>query len=199
MLKNKRLLKKLPEKIEVERSKQSKSCKELMVMFQDGRINDPQHCWAPMGIRPNVPKQIVREYTYVFSAVCPFDGTMDSLILPFVNAETMSTFLKIISTRHPQKYILMFMDQAGWHKTRKLIIPDNIKIDWLPPYSPQCNPAEHVWDEIREKWFDNRVFNSIKKVENNLVNALNVLEKDKEKIIKMTAFDWIISNSLNAP
>ncbi len=66
-------------------------------MFQDegrfGRINDPRRCWAPDGIRPDVPAQFVREYTYVYAAVSPDDGTLDSLILPEVNAEAMSIFL----------------------------------------------------------------------------------------------------------
>jgi len=172
-------------------------------MFQDegrfGRINDPRRCWAPEAFRPYVPMQIVREYTYVFTAVCPFDGTMDSLILPYLNAETMSIFLDEVSSRHSEEFILMFMDQAGWHKARKLIIPENIKIAWLPPYSPQCNPAEHVWEEIREKWFDNRIFKSLKEVEITLLHALKSLENDKENIESMTAFKWIFSNPLIAP
>ena len=189
--------------IKNERLKQARAGKELRVMFQDegrfGSINNPRRCWAPEGFRPDVPEQIVREYTYVFTAVCPFDGTMDSLILPYVNTETMSIFLEIISSRHPKEFILMLMDQAGWHKSSKLIIPDNIKPIWLPPYSPQCNPAEHIWEEIREKWFENHVFKSLKAVEKTLEKALIYLENDKEKIVSMTGFEWVISNPLNAP
>ena len=181
---------------------QLKRGKKLRVMFQDegrfGRINDPRNCWAPKGTRPNVPSQMVREYTYVFACVCPFDGVMDSLILPYVNSQTMSKFLEVVSSRHPDDFILMFMDQAGWHKANALVIPKNIKIKWLPPYSPQCNPTEHVWENVREEFFNNHVFKSLKAVEDTLEKALKSLENDQSKIANMTGFKWIISNSLNA-
>jgi len=60
----------------------------------------PRHCWALKGTRPVVPRQFVREYTYAYAAVSPYDGILDSLVLPDVNAESMSIFLSIISERH---------------------------------------------------------------------------------------------------
>ena len=83
-------------------------------MFQDegrfGRISDPRRCWVPSGLRPDVPTQVVREYTYAFAAVSPHDGTMDSLILPEVNACMMSIFLEEVATRHPGDLILMLRE-----------------------------------------------------------------------------------------
>jgi hypothetical protein len=80
-------------------------------MFEDearfGRINDPRRCWAPEGLRPEVPVQIVREYTYLFGAVSPHDGVLDTLILPEVNAEAMSVFLAEVAQHHRQDYILL--------------------------------------------------------------------------------------------
>ena len=171
-------------------------------MFEDegrfGRINDPRRCWSPPGIRPNVPCQIVREYTYVFSAVSPHDGVLDSLILPEVNSETMSIFLKEVSVRHVDEFILMVLDGAGWHKSKYLIIPENMLLISLPPYSPEINPAEHIWEEIREKWFKNEVFRDLKAVEDKLVEALIVLEKDKNRISSLVGFAWIKKILLNA-
>ena len=171
-------------------------------MFQDegrfGRINDPHRCWAPKGVRPEVAVQIVREYTYAYAAVSPHDGVMDSLILPEVNAEAMSIFLAEVAKRHPDEFILMVMDQAGWHKARDLVIPKNIRLAWLPPYSPQCNPVENIWDEIREKWFPNLVFNSLEAVEDTLVEALLALENDNKRTQSIAGFEWIVRLSLNA-
>jgi hypothetical protein len=83
-------------------------------MFQDetrlGRINDPRRCWAPKGIRPEVGKQIVREYIYAYGVVCPFDGSLDSLVWPVVTAKAMSIFLAEVARRLPQEFILMFLD-----------------------------------------------------------------------------------------
>jgi len=88
----------------------------------------------------NVPSQIVREYTYGYVAVSPHDGTMDSLILPQVTKEAMSIFLREVSDRHPDEFILMVVDGAGWHKASALIVPDNMALYFLPPYSPQTQP-----------------------------------------------------------
>lgn len=171
-------------------------------MFQDegrfGRINEPRRCWAPKGIRPNVHLQFVREYTYAYVAVSPHDGVMDSLILPEVNAEAMSIFLAELAKRHPYEFIMVVMDQAAWHKANDLVIPENIRLTWQPPYSPQCNPVENIWDEIREKWFPNLVFKSMQAVEDNLVTALVDLENDNERTQSIAGFEWIISICLNA-
>jgi hypothetical protein len=166
-------------------------------MFEDegrfGRISDPRRCWAPKGIRPDSPAQFVREYTYAFAAVSPLDGVLDSLILPEVNAKTMSLFLSEVSSRHPEDFILMFMDRAGWHRANDLIIPENMRLEWLPPYSPQCNPVEHLWDEIREKHFCNLVFHSLDAVEASLCTALASLEASPQKVASLTGFEWIVS------
>jgi len=140
-----------------------------------------------------VPAQLVREYTYVFAAACPLDGGLDSLILPEVNAEAMSLFLHEVSQRHLDEAILMFLDGAGWHKARRLEIPVNIRLVPLPPYSPQLNPVEHLWDEIREKWFPNKVFRNLDAVEDTLMEALVALENNPSRVRSLTDFDWIIS------
>ena len=110
----------------------------LRLMLQDegrfGRINTPRRCWAPRGMRPDVPSQIVREYTYAYVAVSPHDGAMDSLILPHVSEQAMSIFLREVSDRHPDEFILMVMDGAGWHKANALSVPENMALIFLPPF-----------------------------------------------------------------
>jgi len=97
--------------------------------------------------------QMVREYVYIFGAVSPLDGCHDSLVLPRADSEAMSIFLKEVSLRHQEEHIVMFMDQAGWHTSKTLTIPPNIELAFLPPYSPELNPQEQIWDELREKFF----------------------------------------------
>ena len=185
-----------------EMQRQSLKNKSVRLMFQDegrfGRINKPRRCWAPKGTRPDIHVQVVREYTYAYVAASPHDGVMDSLILPEVNAYAMSIFLAEVAKRHSDEFILMVMDQAGWHKAKDLTIPENIRLIWQPPYSPQCNPIENIWDEIREKWFPNLVFKSMQAVEDTLAEALIALENDHEKIQSITGHKWIISISMNA-
>jgi hypothetical protein len=98
-------------------------------MFEDearfGRISDPRRCWAPPGVRPEVNTQIVREYEYAFAAVSPHDGTLDTLVLPSVNAEARSVFLSEVSQRPPNEWILMVLDGAGGHRAKRLPVPAN--------------------------------------------------------------------------
>jgi hypothetical protein len=149
-------------------------------------------------MRPNVPCQMVREYTYAYVAVSPHDGVMDSLVLPEVNAQAMSLFLGEVSSRHSDEFILMVMDGAGWHKAKELKVPENMHLIFLPAYSPQLNPVEHVWENIRENWFRNEVFASIDAVENQLVKALSDLENHPAEVASLTGFSWIIDITLNA-
>ena len=170
----------------------------LRIMFQGearfGRISDLKRRWAKEGVRPEVIGAMVREYVYVFGAVSPKDGCHDSLVLPFANTEAMSIFLEEVGHRHSDEHILMFMDQAGWHKTKALKIPRNIEIAYLPPYSPDLNPQEQIWDELREKFFGNKLFKSIKAVIDNAVKGLQVLESLRERLKSITHREWILNS-----
>ena len=171
-------------------------------MFQDearfGRISDPRRCWAPAGTRPEVSTQVVREYEYAFAAVSSHDGTLDTLVLPSVHAEAMSVFLAEVSQRHPDEWIVMVLDGAGWHKAKRLRVPPRMRLVFLPPWSPQLNPVEHLWDEVREKWFANRVFASMSAVEEQLIAALKTLEEDSPRVASLAGFEWIRNILLNA-
>jgi len=169
---------------------------DAVIAFQDearfGRINAPHQCWVK-GERPVVYCQIVREYTYAYASCFPFDGTLDSLIIPGVFTEAMNVFLSEVAKRHSDKYILMFLDNAGWHTARSLKTPLNIRLVPLPSYSPELNPTEHIWDELREKFFHNLTFDSIGAVEDQLECGLFELENDKSLIQSATGFDWIVT------
>lgn len=167
-------------------------------MFQDearfGRVSRPRSCWAPVRQRPEVGGQIVREYVYVFGAVSPSDGHHDSLILPFSNTESMNIFLEEVGRRHPEEQILMFMDQAAWHKSKALRIPSNIELAFVPPYSPDLNPQEQIWDELREKFFANRLFSTMKAVIEQAIIGLQHIEKSAEVVKSLTAREWMNLN-----
>ena len=98
-------------------------------------------------MRPSVGSQVVREYVYAYVAVCPQDGQMTSMILPWVDAKLMSIFLAHSSAQFPDEHCVMLLDGAGWHKANDLVVPANMTLVSLPPYSPELNPAEHVWGE----------------------------------------------------
>lgn len=165
-------------------------------MFQDearfGRISDVRRCWAPKPVRPLCQAMLTHEYTYAYGAVDVCSGELDSLILSHVNTECMQVFLNEVSARHPQALIVMVIDGAGWHRSDKLKAPANIFLLKLPPYAPELNPIEHVWDELREKFFHNRVFNSLDALEDHLELALKTLENSANTVNSIVSWLWII-------
>ena len=74
---------------------------------------------------------------------------LDSLVLPWVNAETMSLFLAEVAQRHANEFVLMVMDQAGWHIAGELVVPPNMRLMLLPPYSPDFNPIEMAFSKLK--------------------------------------------------
>ena len=164
-------------------------------MFQDegrfGRINDPRRCWAPSGVRPVIRTQIVREYLYGFAAVSPGDGQLTSAVMPWADTETMSLFLAEVAKEYPSDYILMFLDGAGWHKAKDLRIPSRMALEFVPPHSPECNPAEHLWEDIRENHFGNDAMESMEQVDARLTAGFKDLHANAAKVKSMTCFSWM--------
>jgi len=164
----------------------------LLLMAQDegrfGRLSRPHACWSPPGVRPLAPSQFVREAMYAFTAVAPSIGELCSLVLPHANTAMMNLFLEHVSSTFSQYFIVMQVDQAGWHCAKALIIPENMRLIAQPPYSPELNPVEHIWEELREKYFYNRVFPSLESLTDVLCLALNTLAGDQQRVKSMTNF-----------
>ena len=175
--------------------------KPLRVMFQDearfGRISDTRRCWCPRPIRPLTMAMVTQEYTYAYAAVSVREGALDTLILPHVNSGCMQIFLDEVSARHTEDRIVMILDGAGWHKSLSLKIPANMRLISLPPYSPELNPVEHLWDELREKAFGNVVFNSLDALEDHLEASLRAMEQDTPRVHSIVAWPWIMSALMN--
>ena len=165
---------------------------KVLIMAQDegrfGRINIPRASWAPIGKRPFAPRQVVREAFYAYCAVCPSLGKMSSLLLPYANTDMMNLFLDQVSKDFNHNEIIMQVDGAGWHKSKDLKIPPNIHFIIQPPYSPEVNPVEHIWDEIREKKLHNKAFKTISKTMDDVSEGINELSNNHEYLKSMTFF-----------
>ncbi|MDN5936444.1 MAG: IS630 family transposase [Nitrosospira sp.] len=122
----------------------------LRLMFQDearfGRLSDTRYCWAKRPLRPCIKAMMTYQYTYAYAAVSPQDGRSDSLLLPYVNSQCMQLFITEIGRRYPHENIVMVLDGAGWHRSAGFKLPDNLRLLFLPPYSSELNPQEHIWD-----------------------------------------------------
>jgi putative transposase len=164
-------------------------------MFADeagfGRINKPKRCWVPKGVRPVVPCHHIREYRYAYGAVEPLTGESFFLVLPWSNTDCMNIFLSHLSDEFPNDMILLAVDQASWHTTKKLVLPKNIQLFFLPPATPEMNPIEQIWKEIRKLGFKNEYFQTLEKVVLRLCDTIMSLSHSTIKSI--TGRNWILS------
>ena len=194
--------KKLPETMAAILKPEEVQGRRVRLIFQDearfGRMVRIRRCWAPTPERPVVNNGYERQFVYVYAAVSPIDGELDWMICPKMNTEWMSEYLAQVAAAHPGEFMVMVIDGASSHVAKDLVVPENIRLLRLPPYSPELNPQEHVWDEIREKEFPNRVFSDLAGVTNQLEQGLPQLAADHKRLRSLTAWPWIISRNLNA-
>ena len=162
-------------------------------MFEDeagfGRINKPKYCWCFPGLRPSVPCHHIREYRYAYGAVEPLTGESFFLVMPSCNTICMNLFLSELSKTYPNDRIILPCDGASWHTTNALEVPSNIHLIFLPPATPEMNPTEQIWKEIRKLGFRNEIFDSLKDVVDRLCDTIKSFTHDMIK--STTGRDWI--------
>ena len=116
-----------------------------------GQKNPITRRWARKGTRPAAPKDQRTASAYLFGAICPKEGKGAALVMPRCVTEAMSLHLAEISRAvAPDAHAVILLDQAGWHQARTLAVPDNITLMPLPAYAPELNPAENVWQYMRD-------------------------------------------------
>lgn len=171
-------------------------------MFQDearfGRMVRIRRCWAEKPLRPTVCNGYEREFLYVYGAVSPMQGQLDWMIAGEMNTARMTQFLAQVSAAHRREFIIMVVDGASSHVAKDLVVPKNMRLLKLPPYAPELNPQEHVWDELREKEFPNRVYTDMASVRAQLEDGLPRLAANRKAIRSLTAWPWIDKLILNA-
>jgi len=139
-----------------------------------------------------------REFTYVYGAVSPLTGELDWSLSQQMNTTQMNGFLAQVSQAHPNELIVMVLDGASSHKSKNLVVPENLRLIPLPGYSPELNPQEHIWDEVREKSFPNLVLDQMALVVQRLKQGLSDLVEHPDRVRSITAWPWIVSANLKA-
>ena len=121
--------------------------------------------WFPRGSRTSVPVKLGFKNFYVYSAVNVYRGDDFSFVMPNVDTECMNVFLSEMSKNLKDKEAICVMDGAGWHKSKALIVPKNIEIIYLPPYSPELNPVEKLWQYMKSHIIKNKIYDNIDDLE----------------------------------
>jgi transposase len=147
--------------------------------------------WGKCGSRPRAPRDRRYEWAYLFGAICPERRVGAAVIMPEVNIEAMNEHLAEISRRVSIGAIaVLVLDGAGWRTSGRLKLPDNIVLLPLPPYAPELNPMENVWEYMRGNWLSHRVWDSYEAIVDACQEAWNMLMRIPERIASITKRAW---------
>ena len=175
--------------------------KAIEIWFQDearvGQKGTLTYVWALCGTRPRAVQDTRYKWTYLFGAVCPERAVGAGLVLPRANIGAMNLHLAEIS-KHiaPSAHAILVLDGAGWHVSRKLIIPENISLLKLPPYAPELNPVENVWAYLRGTKLAHRLFDTYDDIVNTCCDAWNSFIADTKTIRSITTREWATCQKL---
>lgn len=149
--------------------------------------------WSPKGERPVADVHHRYEWTYVYGFVCPATGETEWYILPRVNTDWLNEALKEFAQAVgacAEKRILLTIDGAGWHHSGRLEVPEGIHLEFLPPYSPELQPAERLWS-LTDEPLVNRCFDTITMIEDILCQrCLIIANAMQEQVRNLTNFHW---------
>ncbi len=169
----------------------------IEIWFQDearaGQRGTLTRIWAAKGSRPRAVRQQQFQAAYVFGAVCPTEGKAAALVMPKANSDSMQHHLDLISIAiTPGKHGVLVEDRAAWHMTGKLLIPENLSILPLPPYSPELNPVEQVWQQLRQSDWANRCFADYDQIVDVCCNAWNQFASQPDIIRNLCTRQWTV-------
>lgn len=149
-------LKKLPEALRhIKETKfQSGSFSSINVYFQDesrfGLLTIQRRILTVKGVKPLMPYQHKFKNFYLFGAYSPITGTHFTLELPKCNTDCFQIYLDEFSKQSADEFKILILDNGAFHKSVELIVPYNIELLFIPPYSPELNPAEKIWDHFKD-------------------------------------------------
>lgn len=132
------------------------------------------------GIKPVCLFQQVFQSLYLFGAFSPITGDHFELEMPHCNTETFQIFLDEFSKQSPDEFKILLLDNGAFHKAARLIIPKNIGLLFIPPYSPELNPAEKIWWKMKRA-FSGKLHKTLDKVSEFIKTEVNILTNSRVK------------------
>ena len=148
--------------------------------------------WAKRGKAPTVPVQHRYQWLYLYAFARPQMGEGQYWLLPSVNTEIFQTVLERFAASTgagKTREIVLVLDGAGWHTTPLLHCPDGITLVFLPPYSPELQPAERLW-QLTDAPLKNRHFETLAHLQLTLAAQCQWLEKQWDQVKALTSFHW---------
>lgn len=174
--------------------------KDVEIWFQDearvGQRGTVTRLWAIKGTRPRAIRQQQFEYAYIFGAVCPERDMAVGLVLPAVNSEAMKIHLQHISAQVQEgKHAVVILDRAAWHTTKKVKGFTNITLLPLPAASPELNPVEQLWQQLRDRSLSNRSYKDYEDIVKSCCDAWNDYIDIPEAVRRLCTRGWAKTNN----
>jgi transposase len=168
----------------------------LQIYFEDearfGTQGTITRIWAPKGSRPRAVRQNGREWLYVLMAVCVSTGAASALIMPELNTEVLNLFLEQFSRELPAGvHAVLIWDGAGYHTGGGLLVPSNVSLIQLPPYSPELNPIENLWHYLRAHHWSNQEYEGYEGLKGKAVHTLCTVCNDAENLKIICNADYV--------
>jgi transposase len=155
-----------------------------------------RHANAPVGAQGNAPRVVRQqqsESAYIFGAVCPQQGSAVGLVMPHANTEAMAHHLQALSQAVPaERHAVLVLDRAGWHTTPKLPQFPSVSLLPLPAGSPELNPAEQVWAQLRDRHLANRCYDGYEQIVDACCDACNAFTHIPGAIRSLCSRSWAI-------
>jgi len=169
--------------------------KKIEIWWQDemrvGQQGSLSRIWAEKGTRPRMVKQQQFLSAYIFGACCPDKDKSCALVLPEVNSEMMQLHLwEISKCVEKDCHAIILLDRAGWHITEQMQMPSNISFVPLPPYSPELNPMEQLWQQLRKIKLSNISYKNHKEIEEACCEAWNIFVSEEGSVKRLCSRDW---------
>ncbi len=170
--------------------------KRLCVYFQDearfGQQGTTTNVWAQRGSRPTATRQTEYQYLWVLGAVCPETGYAEGLLSPNLNTTVVNVFLQLFSQSIGEdEHAVMVWDGAGFHTSRSLVVPPNITLVKLPPYSPELNPIENLWHYLKSHYWSNHAYADYHALEHATMTAWRHAVLDTELVKTVCAATFL--------
>jgi transposase len=178
-----------------EKIKEKVENKKIEIWWQDemrvGQQGSLTRIWAEKGTRPRVVKQKQFLSAYIFGACCPDKDKACALVLPTVNAEMMQLhILEISKCVEKGHHAIILLDRAGWHMTEQMQMPINISFVPLPPYSPELNPMEQLWEQLRKLKLSNVAYKNHKEIEDACCVAWKLFISEEGNVKRLCSREW---------
>jgi transposase len=131
---------------------------------------------------------------YVYGAIAPESGKNLFMVAPKMNTEVFQRFLEEFAAKHVETFNVLVVDNSKTHHAKELVVPPNVALLFQPPYAPEVNPAERVWQALKTglAW---RCFETIEALQERVVELLKGWEDDMLR--SLTAYPYIMT-ALNA-